>query len=101
MPLMLTPISNVPVYWFGFRAWSTWRASNGGLALRGVFGSPDTESPLATQLLDTAADFKCTRLGGGSGEKGGGDEGAPAGNVEVLCCRLGREALPGGDNGLA
>lgn len=96
MPLMLTPISNVPVYWFSFRAWSTWRASNGGLALRTVLDSTDAEIPSAAQVVDLTAEFKCRRLNGGSRENGGSEEGTvTAGGDEVLCCRLNREALPG------
>ena len=36
MPLMLTPISNFPAYWFGWRAWTQRRASGAGRALRRV-----------------------------------------------------------------
>ena len=41
MPLMLTPISNFPAYWFGWRAWTQRRASGAGRALRRVVEMSD------------------------------------------------------------
>ena len=44
LPLMLTPLSNVPIYWIGWRAWTQMRASKNGVAARDFLAS---SAPLA------------------------------------------------------
>ena len=49
MPLMLTPISNFPAYWFGWRAWTQRRASGAGRALRRVVEMSDVRGCLESE----------------------------------------------------
>lgn len=76
LPLMLTPVSNLPVYWFGWRAWSNWRAARGGYALRALL---DAAAPEGSLLPGVDVFKKCTRVSG-SGDASVDDA--------AVCCRI-------------
>jgi len=101
LPLMLTPMSNLPIYWFAFRVWSTWKGAKGGVALRGLLdsskgavegggggGGGGAGQGDISAWVDISKE--CTRLspvGAGAGE-GDAAAGDPLTGAEAVCCRV-------------
>lgn len=101
-PMMFTPLSNLPMYWFGWRAYEQRNAARNALAARrvveraecagarrrendetpeGLAGPHATTPP--TLLTDVArwvqVDAPCVRLGGGAGSSAAGNQKAGSG----------------------
>ena len=74
---MLTPLSNVPIYWIGWRAWTQMRASKNGVAARDFLAS---SAPLAGYDGYDASSIttRCTRL----------DDETYAEDGDTVCCRV-------------
>ena len=79
LPLMLTPLSNVPIYWIGWRAWTQMRAATNGVAARDFLRS------VPFVLGDDARDGiwaeskPCARLE---------SDDASAEDRDTVCCRV-------------
>ena len=92
LPLMLTPVSNFPIYWFLWRAWNNRRAWQGGTALR----------HLLTGFIDNDADNnnnknaddntwidrskECSRIVRGSMDRKVDDD--ENDDDDAVCCRV-------------
>lgn len=77
LPLALTPLSNVPIYWIGWRAWTQMRASKNGVAARDFLAS---SAPLAGDDGYDASSIttRCARL----------DDETYAEDGDTVCCRV-------------
>ena len=77
LPLMLTPLSNVPIYWIGWRAWTQMRASANSVAARDFLRSSSRVQRFAAD--DDATSSSCSRS----------DDDAPAASDgDTVCCRV-------------
>jgi hypothetical protein len=76
LPLFLTPLSNLPIYWFGWRAYDNWRAVNGAKALRGAMAAADDGGVVVDEERWVEAGKKCDGSAGGA-----------------VCCRVKTHAL--------
>jgi hypothetical protein len=94
LPLFLTPMSNLPVYWLGWRAWEQWRGARAGGELRRVIQTDDARPARedASRWVDVAR--ACTRLGGagGDGTRNGKQNGTRDGDDATVCCRIRTDA---------
>lgn len=90
LPLFLTPMSNLPVYWLGWRAWEQWRGARAGGELRRVIQTDDARPARedASRWVDVAR--ACTRIGG-AGEDGTRN-GTRNGDEATVCCRIRTDA---------
>ena len=79
LPLMLTPLSNVPIYWIGWRAWTQMRASANGIAARDFLRSSSRVQRFAADDGYDATSSSCSRS----------DDDAPAASDgDTVCCRV-------------
>lgn len=79
LPLAVTPLSNVPIYWVGWRAWMQWRASTHGVAARDFLQNSAVDGRYVVTAhdgYDPAA--PCTRL----------ENDVPAEDGDTVCCRV-------------
>ena len=75
---MLTPLSNVPIYWIGWRAWTQMRAATNGVAARDFLAS-SVPFVLGDDARDASSiTTRCTRL----------DDDASAEDGDTVCCRV-------------
>ena len=76
---MLTPLSNVPIYWIGWRAWTQMRASANGVAARDFLRSSSRVQRFAADDGYDATSSSCSRS----------DDDAPAASDgDTVCCRV-------------
>lgn len=87
LPLFLTPMSNLPVYWLGWRAWEQWRGARAGGELRRLIETDDARPARAdaSRWVDVAR--ACIRLKRG-------DETVRDGTRRdaTVCCRIRTDA---------
>lgn len=92
LPLMLTPVSNFPIYWFLWRAWNNRRAWQGGTALRHLIlltddGDDDAANKLNAEDQDDAwidRSKECTRIVRGESSVVVDDDN----DNNAMCCRV-------------